>query len=116
MPKYRQIHKRVGVETIEWSQVLEKVFKEHLQQNPDTAPTGSKRPTPNPAASKSTKVKLEDGKAAINEVEVRQLWQKGHLAKLTVAELKEFATLKGIAVSGRKADIVEKIEGWLESQ
>jgi ATP-dependent DNA helicase 2 subunit 1 len=112
----------VGVETTEWGKVLETVFKQHLQDNPDAASTGSKRPTSNGTTAQSTKaasgkkVKAEDTGNGINEVEIRQLWQKGQLGKLTVAELKDFAAAKKIPVTGRKADIVEKIEGWLESK
>jgi ATP-dependent DNA helicase 2 subunit 1 len=122
IPKYRQIDKRVGVEAIEWGKVLERAFRGYLEDNPDAAVTGSKRPPSNGTTSQPTKtgpgkkVKWEDGSKAINEAEIRQLWQKGQLAKLTVAELKDFAATAKIPVTGKKADIVEKIEGWLESK
>ena len=122
IPKYRQIDKRVGVETTEWGKVLETAFKKHLEDNPDAASTGSKRPTSNGTTFHSTKagpgkkIKMEDSSTALNEVEIRQLWQKGQLSKLTVAELKDFAAMKEIPVAGKKADIVEKIEKWLESK
>ncbi|OCT50718.1 ATP-dependent DNA helicase II subunit 1 [Cladophialophora carrionii] len=122
IPKYRQIDKRVGVEAIEWGKVLERSFRGYLEDNPDAAPTGSKRPPSNGATVQPTKagagkkVKWEDGSKAIDEAQIRQLWQKGQLAKLTVAELKEFAALAKIPVTGKKADIVDKIEGWLESK
>jgi ATP-dependent DNA helicase 2 subunit 1 len=122
IPKYRQIDKRVGVEAIEWGKVLERAFRGYLEDNPDAAVTGSKRPPSNGTTSQPTKtgpgkkVKWEDGSKAINEAEIRQLWQKGQLAKLTVTELKDFAATAKIPVTGKKADIVEKIEGWLESK
>ncbi|KAJ9611537.1 ATP-dependent DNA helicase II subunit 1 [Cladophialophora chaetospira] len=121
IPKYRQIDKRVGVETTEWGKALEQAFRKYLEENPDAASTGAKRPPPsNGAAYHSTKdgpgkkVKLEDVRTAMNEVEIRQMWQKGSLSKLTVAQLKDFAAMKKITVSGKKADILEQIEAWLE--
>jgi ATP-dependent DNA helicase 2 subunit 1 len=122
IPKYRQIDKRVGVETTEWGKALDTAFKNHLQENPDAASTGSKRPTSNSTTFDSTKtgqgkkIKAEDTRSAVDEVQIRQLWQKGNLGKLTVAELKDFAAMKKIPITGRKADIVEKMEAWLESK
>lgn len=118
VPKFRQIDKRVGSEAIEWGSVLEKVFRQFQSEHPDTIPTGSKRPTngQGSAASGGTKkVKAEAGDA-ISEEEIRKLWQKGQLGGLTVAQLKEFCGMKKIPVAGKKADIVERIEGWLESK
>lgn len=119
IPKYKQIDKRVGKEAIEWGSILERVFKERQAEYPDTVPTGSKRPTaPHRAtapAESRKKVKAEDGDS-IGEAQVRSLWARGQLGSLTVAHLKEFATAKKIPVTGKKAEIVEKIEGWLESK
>ena len=122
IPKYRQIDKRVGAETTEWGKALESAFRKYLEDNPNAASTGSKRPTSDGTTFQSTKagpgkkVKMENAGTALNEVEIRQLWQAGTLAKLTVAELKDFAAMKKIPVTGKKADIVDKIEGWLESK
>lgn len=119
VPKYKQIDKRVGNETIVWGSTLERVFKQHHADNPDTIPTGSKRPTNGhgqmSSAASSKKVKSENGDG-ISEERVRQLWEKGQLGTLTVAQLKEFAVTKRIVVAGKKSEIVEKIESWLESK
>lgn len=115
IPKYKQIDKRVGNEAVEWGSILERVFKERQAEYPDTVPTGSKRPTARAPAATSKKVKAEEGDG-ISEAQVRQLWEKGQLGNLTVAQLKEFAAAKRITVAGKKAEIVEKIEGWLETK
>ncbi|KAK5046229.1 hypothetical protein LTR84_008372 [Exophiala bonariae] len=117
VPKHKQIDKRVGNEAIKWGSILERVFKEHQAENPDTVPTGSKRPTPNPKsadpATGSKKVKAEGGDGN-SEALIRQRWEQGKLGSLTVAQLKDFASAKGISVAGKKAEIVDQIEGWLE--
>jgi len=119
IPKYKQIDKRVGNEAIEWGTILEQVFKERQAEYPDTVPTGAKRPTgPYRAAAPGAptkKVKGEGGEGT-NEAQIRSLWAKGQLGSLTVAHLKEFAAAKRIPVTGKKAEIVEHIEGWLESK
>lgn len=118
IPKYRQIDKRAGNETTEWGKTLEKVFKEYQVENPDTVPTGFKRPTNGQSssvrgASKKPKTEAADG---IGDEDIRKLWEKGKLATLPVAQLKEFCGLKKISVAGKKADLVERIEEWLESK
>lgn len=119
MPKYKQIDKRVGNEAVEWGSILERVFKEHQAEHPDTVLTGSKRPTPNPRSTDPTtgskKVKGEGGDE-ISEALVRQRWEHGKLGSLTVAQLKDFASAKGIPVAGKKAEVVDQIEAWLEKR
>ncbi|KIX09931.1 uncharacterized protein Z518_01012 [Rhinocladiella mackenziei CBS 650.93] len=118
IPKFRQIDKRVGNEAIEWGKTLEKVFRQYQSENPDTVPIGSKRSTNGQASNLgggNKKVKTDTGDA-ISEEEVRKLWQKGQIGSLKVAQLKDFCALKKIQVAGKKADLVERIEGWLESK
>jgi len=118
-PRHRQIDKRVGNEAIEWGTALETVYKEYLAENPDAANVGSKRATNGPGsshtggASSSKKIKTEAGEAT-SEADMRNLWQKQQIAKLTVSQLKDFCAVKSIPITGKKADIVERIEGWFE--
>jgi ATP-dependent DNA helicase 2 subunit 1 len=119
IPKHRQIDKRVGNEAVEWGQVLEKTYKKHLSENPDAANVGSKRVTPGPSSGRAggdtKKVKTEPGQA-MSEGQMRVLFQKQKLGSLTVAQLKDFCTVKSIPVGGKKADIVERIESWFEQK
>ena len=118
VPKFRQIDKRVGNETTEWGKTLEKVFKEYQVENPDAVPTGSKRYTNGQSSSAGAAPKKVKTEAAggVGEEDIRKLWEKGKLASLTVAQLKEFCGSKKISVTGKKADLVERIEEWLESK
>ncbi|KAL2426465.1 ATP-dependent DNA helicase II subunit 1 [Exophiala dermatitidis] len=118
IPKYKQIDKRVGNEAIEWGSILDKAYKHYHAENPDAVPTGSKRPTKASAATSTAstkKVKAETSDKT-GEEEIRRLWQKGQLGHLTVAQLKEFCAAKKIPATGKKADIVERVEEWLESK
>lgn len=108
----------MGNEAIEWGKTLEKVFRQYQADNPNAIPTGSKRSTPAQGLSASggnKKVKTEAGDG-ISEEEMRKLWHKGQISGLTVAELKTFCGLRKIAVAGKKADLVDRIEAWLEQK
>jgi ATP-dependent DNA helicase 2 subunit 1 len=121
VPKYRQIDKRVGDETVAWGKELEKTYKEYLAENPDAANVGAKRTATggragmNGDAGQAKKAKTEPGDV-IPEEEMRKLWEKQRLASLTVLQLKDFCTAKKIPVGGKKADLVERVEGWFESK
>lgn len=121
VPKYRQIDKRVGSETVEWGHELENVYKAYLSENPDAASIGAKRgaaPATNGAASAAKKSKPTTGAnadgEAVTEEEVKKLWQEQKLARLTVSQLKEFCTVNGLPLAGRKGDLVERVEAWFE--
>lgn len=117
-PKYRQIDKRAGQMAIEWGNELSKVYKEHLAQNPDSANLSEKRPTgqaskTNGDGGQGKRIKVENNMA---EEDARKLYETGKLSSLTVNQLKDFAAAKKILTSGRKADLVERIEAWFESK
>lgn len=120
-PKYRQIDKRIGDMAVEWGNELQRVYKEHVAVNPDAAQLGEKRPTARPAKSngdgegtKRTKKESDDGP---NEEEVRNHYERGQLSKLTVAQLKAFATSKKMTVSGaKKAELVDMVEAWFDKK
>lgn len=117
LPRYRQIDKRVGVEVEEWKKELEKSYEQYKAKNPDARmPTGSKRGTANGAQNGASKrVKTEEGEG-ISEENMRKLWEKGKVGTLTVLNLKEFCSVKNLALAGKKAELVERIEEWFESR
>lgn len=117
-PKSRQIDKRAGHMAVEWGDELTKVYKEHLAQNPDSANLSEKRPSARAPKSngedgQGKRVKTEHGTA---EEDIRKLFETGKLSSLTVPQLKDFASSKKLLISGRKADLVERIEAWFESK
>lgn len=120
-PKYRQIDQRVGEEAIRWGNELQKVYKEHVAENPDAANLGEKRSTARGIKSKETdepaKRSKRDNGEVVSEENMRKTYEKGQLSKLTVTDLKGFASSKKIATTGaKKADLVERIEAWFEQK
>lgn len=117
LPKYRQIDKRVGVEVDGWKQELDRAFQQYMDDNPDAKPpAGSKRGASNgEQIGVSKRVKTEPGDA-ISEEHMRRLWQQNAIASLTLAQLKDFCNVKKLLIGGKKAEIVERIEGWFEEK
>ena len=124
VPKYKQIDKRIGNEAVEWGKELEAAFKGYLAENPNAASVGTKRVASNGGRSANShaggqpgdkRVKTEPGQA-MGEDDMRELWKKGKVSTLTVVQLKDFCTIKQINVTGKKADLVERIEVWFESR
>jgi ATP-dependent DNA helicase 2 subunit 1 len=52
--------------------------------------------------------------AELSREEQRAASSNGGLAKFTVAELKDFCVANRLAVAGKKADLVERIEEFME--
>ncbi|KAK2739459.1 ATP-dependent DNA helicase II subunit 1 [Myotisia sp. PD_48] len=110
IPKYRAIDKRAGNLVISWGEELEAQSK--LLGLDQTAVALPKRPAPNrkkdagEPASKRAKTEERD--------DLKMAYEKGTLSKLTVVILKEFLVNNGLSTSGKKADLVERIEEFFE--
>jgi ATP-dependent DNA helicase 2 subunit 1 len=118
VPKYRQIDKRVATEVTDWGRELEKAFKEFRASNPHDSSVPAKRerpPTANGDSGASKKVKTEPGTVP-DDKEVRKLWEKGQVSKMTVTHLKDWLVSKKLPTAGKKADLVERVEGWFEAR
>jgi ATP-dependent DNA helicase 2 subunit 1 len=122
LPKWRQIHKRVGGYVVEWGEELEAAFSEWEAANKSnirpTATGGAKRGAAATAGKTSKKVKDEDDdENGIDDATIKKAYEKDQLAKFKVAELKSWCGLKGIAKgSTKKADFVDAIVGWFETK
>ena len=105
---------------VEWGEELEQQFtqwqKEHGGHN-SIAAVGSKRTADGSVGGPSTKrPKKEDAGDLPTEEDMRASFEKGKLDKLTVAVLKGFCQFKKLPTSGKKSDLVERINGYFESK
>jgi ATP-dependent DNA helicase 2 subunit 1 len=116
IPRYRQIDKRVGEYVISWGEELEREYNQIFSGKAHTSTLG-KRPAAHaggqPVSKKPVKDKL-DPKAAIDGVE--NAFKNGTLSKLTLLPLKEYLAAKNMSTTGKKADLVERIEVFLENK
>ncbi|KAH7910526.1 SPOC like C-terminal domain-containing protein [Hygrophoropsis aurantiaca] len=94
-PPLDMIHKRAGNLLKEWKKML----ANDESANVVVATTGSKR------------------KADVNvdEAEIRSKHDAGALSKLRVDQLKDFLKSKSQSVSGKKADLIERVGEWLDT-
>ncbi|KAF2456540.1 putative DSB repair complex subunit Ku70 [Lineolata rhizophorae] len=104
VPRYRQIDKRAGAHIISWGESLE---EEHSGQR------GTKRGSDGPDLKLAKRTKTSAPDAPIDE-EMRRNFEKGSINKLTVAALKAWAEKKHLDTSGKKADLVDRIEDYFE--
>ncbi|KIO25056.1 hypothetical protein M407DRAFT_76204 [Tulasnella calospora MUT 4182] len=103
VPNYEMIHKRAGEPMKEWKEMLE----EDPEANIIVAPVKK-------SAATGTKRKADDS-GSLDEMHVRDYYNDGRMNKLTVAQLKVFLKSKALAVSGNKAELLERAENWLAS-
>ncbi|KAK1140698.1 ATP-dependent DNA helicase II subunit 1 [Aspergillus melleus] len=120
IPKYRQIDKRAGDYVLSWADELEKQYAQIAPSGPKS--TLVKRSAKDRASDSADggghapkKVKTENSSEGI-ESDVRLHYQKGTLSKLTVAILKDFLTSHGRSAAGKKADLVDRVEEYLEQK
>ncbi|KAI0833848.1 ku70-like protein [Trametes gibbosa] len=99
VPKLDMMHKRAGKLIQEWKQAL----VEDETANIVAAPAAGR------------KRKADTQEVAIDENEVRRLYDGDQLRKLRVEDLKNFLKSKSEPVSGKKEDLVERVADWLDA-
>ncbi|KAF8071492.1 SPOC like C-terminal domain-containing protein [Lyophyllum atratum] len=52
---------------------------------------------------------------SVDEAEIRSMYEVDNLGKLRVDQLKDFLRGKSLPVSGRKADLIERVAEWLDA-
>ncbi|KAM5456883.1 ATP-dependent DNA helicase II subunit 1 [Microsporum audouinii] len=107
IPKYRAIDKRAGELVIAWGEELESQYRTLEKSQPVTS-TLVKRP-----ASSAKRIKEEPAskRAKTEEPEdIKSYYEKGTLNKLTVVVLKDFLASQSLPTSGKKADLIERME------
>ncbi|KAF9012092.1 ku70-like protein [Hymenopellis radicata] len=97
LPNNDLIHKRAGALMAEWKKLVQDDPSHDLVM---------------PTKSRSTATKRA-AETSIDEAEIRSRYDSGTLDKLLVATLKEFLKSKAQPVSGKKADLVERVSDWL---
>ncbi|KAF5863084.1 ATP-dependent DNA helicase II subunit 1 [Aspergillus alliaceus] len=118
VPRYRQIDKRTRGYVESWAEELEKQYaKISVHDSKSTLVKRSAKDraseAEDAAQKPSKKVKVETNEQGVEDV-VRAHYQKGSLAKLTVPVLKDFLSSHGRSAAGKKADLVERVEEFME--
>lgn len=130
LPKYRQIDKRCGEYIEEYGKKFDEVYttvgRPALASRPKAA--ASKRPAaaannddddgakPKKRVKKEPKVKSEDGDGGLTDAQMASFNNKGQIAKQTVAVLKEYLAARGQPVTGKKADLIDRVQEYLDDK
>ncbi|PQE16214.1 atp-dependent dna helicase ii subunit 1 protein [Rutstroemia sp. NJR-2017a BVV2] len=119
VPKYRQIEKVAGSYVHEWGKVLHGEFEKVVgakgvkrEVEDEGEGVGEQKQKKRKVLVKSLVKKLVD----MEREEVKGLLGTGGLEKFKVTELKEFLLGKGLSGSGKKADLMERVEEWVEER
>ncbi|KAF9456442.1 SPOC like C-terminal domain-containing protein [Collybia nuda] len=96
-PKADMIHKRAGNLMQAWKVALVNDDSADMVSVPPV--TGSKR----------------KADVSVDEAEIRSKYETGTLGKLRVDQLKDFLKSKSQPVSGKKADLIERVAEWLDA-
>lgn len=111
-PKNKAISKRVGGYLEEWSETLKD------EADRATRSRSLKREIEDDAPERPAKQRKVAGErpsgSNLSMAQLRDAIESGSISKMTVAQLKDVAGARGLSTGGKKADLLERIEQWVE--
>jgi ATP-dependent DNA helicase 2 subunit 1 len=118
VPKFRQIDKRAGPYVIDWGVRLEEEYNLRAKSQEHRL-GGVKRGGAElkGAPAKRAKAKeLGESLEGVSMDDMKKLVKSGKVGTATVAMLKEWLAGNGLSISGKKADLVERVEEYFENK
>ncbi|KAH8912496.1 putative DSB repair complex subunit Ku70 [Coniochaeta sp. PMI_546] len=118
IPKYKAIAKRVGGYIEEWSEALaaeakglmgSRAVKREIEEDDE-----EDRPAKRTKAAPKVKAGSQKLAGAMTNAQLKLAVENDTLKKMTVAELKDVLASKGVSTAGKKAELLEKLEQWVE--
>jgi ATP-dependent DNA helicase 2 subunit 1 len=118
IPKYKAIAKRVGGHIEEWAEAVTaeaknlmgaRAIKREMEDEED-----DERPAKRTKAAPKPKAGSQKLAGAMSNAQLKLAVENETLKKMTVAELKDILASKGVSTAGKKAELVEKLEQWVE--
>jgi ATP-dependent DNA helicase 2 subunit 1 len=134
IPRYKQIDKRCAKYLEEFGVAFDKEFRALTQGKSKSLPTGRKRVKaaadddddddeddvkPKPARKKvKTEVKKETASQApgMTDQEMANINDRGNISKQKVDALKAFLGDRGLDTKGKKLDLVDRVQGYLDKK
>ena len=123
LPKWRQIDKRAGPYVMDWGEELEARWKEWESVNGHTG-GGAAVPAKRAAEPRATQDGMPDrakkakiggeGDVEMDDNAMKKAFEENRVGKLTVGQLKGWLSGKKMPVSGKKMELVDRVEGWFE--
>jgi ATP-dependent DNA helicase 2 subunit 1 len=127
IPRFKQIEKRCGEYIQDYGKEFEAAYAQVAKSTfPHRGKATGKRASAEPDADekpkskrvkKEPKVKEEDNEeVGLSDEQMAHFNNKGQISKQTVAVLKGFLGERGQSVSGKKADLVDRVQHYLEGK
>jgi ATP-dependent DNA helicase 2 subunit 1 len=125
IPRFKQIDKRCGEYIQDYGEEFKTAYAQVAQSSfPHRGKATGKRASADPddkpapkRVKKEAKVKEEDGDdEGLTDEQMATFNNKGQISKQTVAVLKAFLGERGQSATGKKADLVEKVQQYLEDK
>jgi ATP-dependent DNA helicase 2 subunit 1 len=118
VPKYRQIDKRAGEYINNWGVLLEeqvRAFQKKQYGGIDgTALKREREDSEEPSKKKIKAMHSGENLDSISVENLKKLVVSGKLGKYTMQELKDLLFAKGLDTKGKKADLIDRVEQWIE--
>jgi len=112
---------RAGSYVVDWGIELEAQTKAWELENHSAAPAAPAAPAKRVAAGNAElperghkKIKTVDDDDGMSDEAMKKTFDKNQVEKLTVPILRAWLQSKGLSVSGKKADLVERVEAFFE--
>jgi ATP-dependent DNA helicase 2 subunit 1 len=112
VPRYKQIDKRAGAYISDWGVTLFDEFNAHDQVRKSRLKHDFDDDEEKPQKKSRTTSSADLGEMSTQDL--KNLSVKGGLGKYTIPQLKEVCSSKGLGTTGKKADLVTRIEQWVE--
>jgi ATP-dependent DNA helicase 2 subunit 1 len=126
VPKFKQIDKRCGEYIENFAKEFGEAFAQlsisaEMHKGKATGKRASAAPSSKPLpkrVKKEAKVKEEDGEGEeqLTDEQMAEINSKGAISKQLVAELKAFLGQRGLGVGGKKAELVERVQSYLDGK
>ena len=109
IPRYKGIRRRAGELVLDWKTELDACAQKWTSEHGHALVTKeAKRPAP--SADDSPQKKAKTSKGNVGDEEMKQRWEDQTISKLTIPVLKDFLADKGLPTSGKKPDLVARVE------
>ncbi|KAF2808784.1 ATP-dependent DNA helicase II subunit 1 [Mytilinidion resinicola] len=121
VPKYRQIDKRAGEFVVEWGQALESEHALRLKNRSNAAALKRESATDKLSGPLPKRIKTERGATPAGEDEadsdekMLRFRKTGAVRTLTMDRLRKYLGSRGLGTKGKKGDLVQRVEEYLET-
>lgn len=112
-PKNKAINKRAGGYLEDWAETLKDEADRAARSRSLKREVEDDNVSERPAKQRKAAAERPSG-STFSMAQLKAAVESEGLSKMTVAQLKDVAGAKGLSTSGKKADLVERIEQWVE--